>query len=76
MTEYILFCFVLIEHILLVYFLYVLSSSYYKDGQSTELLKIIWNAIPVQRQENLTLPEFLLGDIETFQCDKAYVGSK
>ncbi|CAG2234215.1 Glycine receptor subunit alpha-4,Gamma-aminobutyric acid receptor subunit beta-2,Gamma-aminobutyric acid receptor subunit beta-like,Gamma-aminobutyric acid receptor subunit beta,Glycine receptor subunit alpha-2,Glycine receptor subunit alpha-3,Gamma-aminobutyric acid receptor subunit alpha-4,Gamma-aminobutyric acid receptor subunit delta,Glycine receptor subunit alphaZ1,Glycine receptor subunit alpha-1 [Mytilus edulis] len=43
-------------------------------GQSTELLKIIWNAIPVQRQENLTLPEFLLGDIETFQCDKAYVG--
>ncbi|XP_052076213.1 glycine receptor subunit alpha-3-like isoform X2 [Mytilus californianus] len=43
-------------------------------GQSTELLEIVWNAVPVQRQENLTLPEFLLGDIETFQCDKAYVG--
>jgi hypothetical protein len=35
-----------------------------------------WHKVPVERPDNLSLPQFDLKRIDSFICDKSYVGSK
>lgn len=43
-------------------------------GQSSENLLFRWNKVPVERPDNLSLPQFDLKRIDAFICDKSYVG--
>lgn len=43
-------------------------------GQSAENLLLRWHKIPVERPDNLSLPQFDLKRIDSFICDKSYVG--
>jgi hypothetical protein len=46
------------------------------DGQSADNLLFRWHKVPVERPDNLSLPQFDLKRIDSFICDKSYVGSK
>ena len=44
------------------------------DGYTTETLEFRWNEEPIQLMDHLEIPQFHLGEMETNQCDKVYVG--
>lgn len=41
-----------------------------------DTLLLRWNDVPVEKDPNLHLPQFTLGEPETYICDKQYTGGK
>ncbi|CAC5391043.1 Glycine receptor subunit alpha-4,Glycine receptor subunit alpha-2 [Mytilus coruscus] len=49
---------------------------YSDDGYSTDRLMLRWNNVPVELAANMSLPQFILDDINTAICDRLYAGIK
>ncbi|XP_063415911.1 glycine receptor subunit alpha-2-like [Mytilus trossulus] len=45
-------------------------------GYSTDRLMLRWNNVPVELAANMSLPQFILDDINTAICDRLYAGIK
>ncbi|KAJ8301930.1 hypothetical protein KUTeg_020917 [Tegillarca granosa] len=43
-------------------------------GYSVDTLLLRWNKVPVERSPILSLPQFELGEIKSYTCDKEYAG--
>ncbi|VDI32926.1 glycine receptor alpha-4 [Mytilus galloprovincialis] len=48
----------------------------FTDGYSTDRLMLRWNNVPVELAANMSLPQFILDDINTAICDRLYAGIK